>query len=106
MLGDPVISEEVELATDCREAGIMSTKSSTTTVATPAAAAATLSCVVRRSHASLVGSLITSGSSGFHKPSSDEAGREIGDVPMGSDLASCERDSPSLAALSRNRRGA
>jgi hypothetical protein len=25
---------------------------------------------------------------------------------MGSDLASCERDSPSFAALSRNRRGA
>jgi hypothetical protein len=106
VLVDPVISEEVELATDCREAGIMRTKSSTTTVATPAAAAATLSCAVRRSHARLAGSLITSGASGFHKAFSSEAGGEMGDDPMGSDLASCERDGPSFAALSRNRSGA
>jgi hypothetical protein len=111
---DPVISEEVEPASDCRGAGFMMTKSSTTTVTTPAAAAATPSCAVRRSHASPAGWLITAGSSGFHEASetsflgwtSSEAGREIEDDLIGSNLASCERDSPSFAALSRNRGGA
>jgi hypothetical protein len=37
---------------------------------------------------------------------SSEAGREIEDDLIGSNLASCERDSPSFAALSRNRGGA
>ena len=35
----------------------------------------------------------------------DGTGREIGDDLMGSDLAPCETDSPSFAALSRSRRG-
>jgi len=66
---DPVISEEVEPASDCGGAGFTMKKSSATTITTPATAVAMLSCAVRRSHASLEGWLITSGASGFHKAS-------------------------------------
>jgi hypothetical protein len=67
VLIDPFISEEVEPASDCGGAGFTMKKSNTTTITTPAAAVAMLSCAVRRSHASLAGWLITSGASGFHK---------------------------------------
>jgi hypothetical protein len=80
----------------------MITNSSATTATTPATAAtraATLDSAARRSKSRvrLAGSLIALGSS--------EAGREIGDELMGSDLAPCETDRPSFSALSRNRRG-
>jgi hypothetical protein len=96
------MSEGVELATDCREAGFMMTYSSTTTATTPATAAtraATLSSAARRfkSRVRLAGSLIALGSS--------EAGREIEDDLMGSDVAPCETDGPSFANLSLGRRG-
>jgi len=101
VLVDPVMSEGVELATDCREAGFMMTNSSTTTATTPATAAkraATLNSAARRSKSRvcLARSLVAG---------SSEAGREIGDDLMGSDLAPCETDGPSFAALSLNRRG-
>jgi hypothetical protein len=96
------MSEGVEPATDCRGAGFMMTNSSATTIMTPATAAtraATLNSAARRSKSRvrLAGSLIALGSS--------EAGREIGDDLMGSDLAPCETDIPSFAALSLKRRG-
>jgi hypothetical protein len=74
----------------------MMTNSSATTATTPAA---TLSSAARRfkSRVRLAGSLIALGSS--------EAGREIEDDLMGSDLAPCETDGPSFANLSLNRRG-
>jgi hypothetical protein len=104
VLVDPVVSEGVEpAATDCRGAGFMMTNSSAATatmLATAATRAATLSSAARRSKSRvrLAGSLITLGSGG--------AGRGIGGDLMGSDLALCETDGPSFAALSRNRRGA
>lgn len=99
MLVDPVMSEGVEPATDCREVGFMMTNSSATTLATAATRAATRNRAARRpkSGVCLAGSLIVLGSS--------EAGREIEDALMGSDLAPCETSGPSLAALSLNRRG-
>ena len=102
MLVDPVMSEGVEPATDCREAGFMMTNSSATTATTPVTAAtpaATLNSAARRSESrvGLAGSLIAFGSS--------EAGRETGDDLMGSDLAPREADGPSFTALSLNRRG-
>jgi hypothetical protein len=98
---DPVMSEGVELATDWREAGFMITNSTTTTVTTPATAAtraATLNSAARRfkSPVLLAGSLALEAS---------EVGRNIEDDLMGSDLAPCETDGPSFAALSLNRRG-
>ena len=102
MLVDPVMSEGVEPATDCREAGFMMTNSSATTTTTPATAAtraATLNSAARRSKSRvcLARSLVALGSS--------EAGREIGDDLMGSDLAPCEADGHSFANLALNRRG-
>jgi len=102
VLVDPVMSEGVEPATDCREAGFMMTNSSATTTTTPATAAtraATPNSAARwsKSRVCLARSLVALGSS--------EAGREIGDYLMGSDLAPCETDGPSFAALSLNRRG-
>ena len=102
MLVDPVMSEGVELATDWREAGLMITNSSATTVmtlATAATRAATLNSAARRSKSRvrLAGSLIAFGTS--------EAGRARGGDLMGSDLAPCETDGPSFATLSLNRRG-
>ena len=98
MLVDAVMSEGVESATDCREAGFMLTNSSATTPATAATRAATPNSAVRRSKSRvcLARSLVAG---------SSEAGREIGDDLMGSDLAPCETDGPSFAALSLNRRG-
>ena len=80
MLVDPVMSEGVEPATDCREAGFMMTNSSATTVTTPATAAtraATLSSAARRSESRvcLAGPLIAFESS--------EAGGETGKRPHG-----------------------
>jgi hypothetical protein len=96
------MSEEVEPATDCREAGLMMTNSNATAVTTAATAATRvvmLSTAALRfkSRVRLAGSLLALGAS--------EAGGGIGDDLMGSDLASCETDGPSFAALSLNRRG-
>src|SRR2546421_13013676 len=96
------MSEGVEVATDCCEAGLMITNSSATTATTattPATRAATLNSAARRfkSRVRLAGSLIALGAS--------EAGRGIKDDLMGSDLAACETDGPSFAALSLNRGG-
>ena len=102
MLVDPVMSEELEPATDCREAGFMMTNSNAATATTTATAAtrvATLNSAVRRSKSRvrLAGSLIGLGPS--------EAGREIAGDLMGSNLAACEADRLSFAALSLSRRG-
>jgi hypothetical protein len=95
------MSDGVELATDCREAGFMITKSSATTATTAATAptrAATLNSAARsKSRVRLAGSLVAFGTS--------EAGRDIEDDLMGSGLAACETNGPSFAALSLNRRG-
>jgi hypothetical protein len=96
------MSDGVELATDCREAGFMITNSSATTVtmaATAATRAATLNSAARsKPRVRLAGSLITSATS--------EVGRDREGDPMGWDLAACETDGPSFAALSLNERGA
>jgi hypothetical protein len=96
------VSDGLELATDWREAGFMTKKSSATIATAPATdakRAATLNSAARRSKSlmRLAGSLVAFGAS--------EAGRDKGATLMVSDLALCETDGPSFAALSLNERG-
>jgi hypothetical protein len=96
------VSDLIELETDCRGAGFMMKKSSTTIAAAPATEttrAATLNSAARESESRgrLAGSLIAFGAS--------NAGRDKGTTLIRSDLAACEADGPSFDALSLNERG-
>jgi hypothetical protein len=99
---DPIVSDGVELETDCREAGFMMKNSSTMIAmapATKATRAATLNSGARRSKSRgrLAGSLIAFGPG--------KVGWDRGTTLIRSDLAACEAVGSSFDALSLNERG-